>query len=406
MARRKTLTDNMVAKLKSGPTRLTLSDPELRGHYVRVTPTGAKSYCAVTRDPQGNQIWATIGSTDHHSIDEAREIARTAIKRIKAGLPAVEPPPVKPDSFEAVAQNYVERHVRANRLRSRPEIERILNKYIYPVWRDREFVSIRRSDVTKLLDAVQDNHGPRQADYVLALARGIMNWYASRTDDYSSPIIRGMGRVDPKNRKRARILDDNEIRAVWKVAEDNGAFGAIVRLALQTAQRREKLASMRWQDVTIDGAWDIPSEEREKGSGGMLVLPEAALDIIRAQDRVGENPHVFAGRGEGHFKGFSPCKRAFDEKVTKALDGKEFEPWQIHDLRRTSRSLMARAGVRPDIAERVMGHALIGIEAVYDRHSYRDEKADALKRLAGQIETILHPATENVVPISAGTQKT
>ena len=52
--------------------------------------------------------------------------------------------------------------------------------------------------------------------------------------------------------------------------------------------------------------------------------------------------------------------------------------WTIHDLRRTARSLMARAGVRPDIAERVLGHAIAGVEGVYDRHTYTDEKAEAL----------------------------
>ena len=62
---------------------------------------------------------------------------------------------------------------------------------------------------------------------------------------------------------------------------------------------------------------------------------------------------------------------------------------------------MARAGVRPDIAERVMGHAITGVEGVYDRHTYRDEKADALKRLAGLIALILDPATDNVTPLHA-----
>jgi hypothetical protein len=60
---------------------------------------------------------------------------------------------------------------------------------------------------------------------------------------------------------------------------------------------------------------------------------------------------------------------------------------------------MSRAGVRPDISERVMGHAIQGVEGVYDRHSYRDEKADALNRLAGLIEMILNPPDENVVAI-------
>jgi len=103
---------------------------------------------------------------------------------------------------------------------------------------------------------------------------------------------------------------------------------------------------------------------------------------------------VFAGRGDGHFSGWSPCKRSFDAKA-------KVEPWVIHDLRRTARSLMSRAGVRPDVAERVMGHAIQGVEGVYDRHPYRDEKRDALNKLAGLIALILDPPAENVTPLHA-----
>ena len=71
--------------------------------------------------------------------------------------------------------------------------------------------------------------------------------------------------------------------------------------------------------------------------------------------------------------------------------------WTLHDLRRTARSLMSRAGIRPDIAERVPGHAIRGVEGVYVRHSYREEKAHALKALAGLIENILAPADSKVV---------
>ena len=60
---------------------------------------------------------------------------------------------------------------------------------------------------------------------------------------------------------------------------------------------------------------------------------------------------------------------------------------------------MARAGGRSEVAERVMGHAIEGVEGVYDRHSYLDEKKDALERLAGLVKTILSPPDKNVVPI-------
>jgi integrase len=393
---RKSLTDKGAAALKPRGKRYAEPDPELRGFYVRVQPSGAKSFVAVTPNPHGKQVWTTIRNV--LSIKEAREQARIIIKRVRAGLPAFDTPPVKPDTFEDIAEQWLKRHVRAKKLRSEGEVTRLLRAHVYPAWKDRAFLNIWRSDVAALLDEVEDDHGARQADYVLAIVRGIMNWYATRHDNYVPPIVKGMRRTNPKERARARILADDEIRLIWKQAEANGTFGALIRLLLLTAQRREKVASMRWQDVSIDGTWTIAAEAREKGTAGELVLPPAAVEIIRAQPHIGDNLHVLAGRGNGHINGYSKAKRLFDAK----LPG--IPHWQLHDLRRSARSLMARAGVRPEIAERVLGHALQGVEHVYDRHGYSDEKADALQRLAVLIDGIIHPR-ENVVPIPKGKKR-
>ena len=76
----------------------------------------------------------------------------------------------------------------------------------------------------------------------------------------------------------------------------------------------------------------------------------------------------------------------------------DMAPWVLHDLRRTARSLLSRAGILPHIAEQVLGHAIRGVEGTYDRHPYADEKADALNRLAGLVERIASPI-DNVVPL-------
>jgi integrase len=220
-----------------------------------------------------------------------------------------------PQRFASVAENWFQRHVEAKGLRSKIETRRYLDKYILPAWGGRDFTSIRRGDVAKLLDEIEDTAGPVAADNALKRVSTVCSWYAARHEDYASPVIKGMKRSSTKERARDRILSDDEIRAVWKVAEANGSFGALVRLLLLTAQRREKVAAMRWQDISLDGTWAIPAEDREKGNAGELVLPEAALAIIRQQPRFAENPHVFAGRGGSHLSGYSKSKVSLDAKV-------------------------------------------------------------------------------------------
>jgi hypothetical protein len=72
--------------------------------------------------------------------------------------------------------------------------------------------------------------------------------------------------------------------------------------------------------------------------------------------------------------------------------------WTLHDLRRTARSLMSRAGILSDHAERCLGHVIGGVRGVYDRHEFHAEKKRAYEALAAQIERIVNPQ-DNVVPL-------
>lgn len=399
-----------ISLAKPHPTkRTTISDPDTRGLFVRITPRGVKTFTVVAVNPSGKQVWTAIGGVDEISLDDAREKAKEAVRRIKAGLPAVEKvrAPQRMRTFEDVRDDFLKRHVRKEGqasvgLRSSREIHRIFcgakfakwmgggsngaapaveSPYIPKGWHDRPFEEIRRIDVTELLDQVQDECGSRQADAVLAQLSSLFNWYASRSDDYVSPIVRGMKRTKAKEHQRRRVLDDDEVRALWVAAGKSGTFGAFVRIALLTGQRREKVVSMKWSDVA-DGVWTIATEEREKGNAERLKLSTLALEVINGQPRVESNPYVFAGRGSKAMAAFSQQKSDLDKMAP-------ITSWVIHDLRRTARSLMARARVDREIAERVLGHVIPGVEGVYDRHSYFKEKADALEKLANLVKDIL-----------------
>ena len=113
---------------------------------------------------------------------------------------------------------------------------------------------------------------------------------------------------------------------------------------------------------------------------------------------------MFPSRAKTPFSGFGKSKAALDKAVLAAMKkhakkGVKVEPlpnWTLHDLRRTAKTLMVRAGVRPDISERVLGHVIAGVEGTYDRHSYADEKRDALEKLAVMVERILNHLSSNV----------
>jgi integrase len=362
-----------------------MNDPEQRSLFLRIPPRGPVSYTVIVK-VRGRQTWAAIGTTDDFGIDEARERARTAIKRVKVGQQAVPPPPKPPQSVTVTAENWLTRHVNKNKLRSAYETRRIVGTYIVPHIGDADFVALRRSDIVAFLDVIEDKHGAATADAVLSTLRSIASWVQKRSDDYVPPFARGMRRVPKQQHQRSRVLSDDELQTVWRAAENAGRLGAIIRLLLLTGQRCAKVYRMRWADISPDGVWTIPSEPREKGNGGRLKLPPAALGIIKSQPHFASSAFVFPQLPS------SRTMQAFKKRCD--ID------FRLHDLRRTSRTLLSRIGIAHNIAESVLGHVLPGVSAVYDRHSFEPEKAFALERLATTIQQLVYP-TDNVVALEA-----
>jgi integrase len=379
------LTDKQIAQLVRKAKRYVIADPVQRGLYLRIPPDGPIVFTAVARGPGGRQIWTTIGTTAETDVDLARSKAREIISRIKSGLPPVEPPKPAPDSVAVVVQNWVARVVEKNAHRTANETRRIVRKYILPHLGQRVFSELKRSEITVWLDEIEDRHGARMADCSLKVLRAVANWMQTRGDDYVSPFVRGMKR--DTSTPRERTLTDDEIREFWKATSATDT-GACLRLLLLTAQRRSKVLEMKWQDISLDGVWTIRTEAREKGNAGALKLPEVALDLIRKQPRMAGSDRIF------HFK-----ETTLDD-AEAAIGG----DWTIHDLRRTARSLMSRAGVLSEHAERVLGHAIGGVEGIYDRHQYDAEKALALEKLAALVERIINPPADNVVAIGGGSR--
>lgn len=289
-------------------------------------------------------------------------------------------------TFRAIAENYFDQH--ASKLRSAVDIRGNLDRYLLAEFGDKQIGDISRADITRLLDRIAAK-APVQADRVLALLRKLMNWHETRDDAFSSPIVRGMARTRPAQRARSRVLSDEEIRLVW--SQTIGTYGDIVRMLLLTAQRRDEVAQMGFSQIDAGGLWTIPAERYKSGRPQYVPLPRQARALVASRPSVDGSDLAFGAERDPHkiFKGWSKSKSQLDERITRANGGEAPPNWTLHDLRRTARTLMSRAGVRPEIAERVLGHAISGVEGVYDRHAYVDEKRAALQALADLLDEIL-----------------
>jgi integrase len=399
----KILTPITIRNLRPGTERYEVPDAGCRGLRVVVFPSGCKSFVTRFRY-RGLARKLTLGpalidgtvaepSVEPQldtplTLSAARELCARALRQAKSG---VDPTVLKRkqreastaaqgDTLQAIAEEYLRRE--GPRLRTLSQREADLELLYEPLGR-LPVAEIKRGQYHRVLDRIADTRGPVRADRVLAGVKRLLSWHAERSD-FISPLGRGGRRMSPKELARSRVLTDEELRKLWTAAEIYpGPFGAYLCFTMLTATRRGESAGLRRGELSDDGrTWIIPGARYKSKHDTLIPLSETAQKIIAAQPVLGE--FVFSADGSRPLGGFDKRKAEFD-KVAGVHD------YRLHDLRRSSRTLLSRAGIPTDIAERALGHAKAGVRATYDRFEYAAEKRNAFERLAQMIEHIVRP---------------
>jgi integrase len=391
------LTDGFVksATAKDGAERTIYWDASLPGFGLMVTSGGHKSFVCQYRAGRRSRRLTIGRASDALTLAKARSQAKAVLGKAAVGGDPLEERQKAArdtsDSLQSVAEEYLRREERAGQLRTLDQRRAMLKRLVYPRLGARPIHEIKRTDIVRMLDKIEDSSGARTADYTLAVLRRIMNWHAGRSDDFRSPIVRGMARTKPKERARERVLSDTELKAVWNAAEAApGPFGCLVQFLLLTAARRMEAAGLRRSELE-NGDWVLPASRNKTKVDLVRPLAAEARALIAELPIIGEAGLVFTTNGKAPLSAFSKFKRDFDKRCG-------ITNWTLHDLRRTARSLMSRAGVPSDHAERCLGHVIPGVRGTYDRHEYYAEKQRAYEMLAAQIGRIIDPQP-NVVPL-------
>lgn len=450
---RVTLTDYKLSQLKPAPAgaRRMIYDQIVPSLAVRVTDAATTdgkaasvSFVVIGRRKGHRQtIYHRIGSYPNVKLAAARNAARTVLENFINGQHPREIAEAKrldeaqrrKDTVGTVADEFIRRHV--SNLRSARSTEAIIRHELLgqsprrqkdadgkPVvewvndkdarWRDRPITSITRRDVVELVEKIIDRGSRHQARKAFAHASKLFGWALER-DTYGlegNPLSDvKVANLVGKPKKRTRVLEDDELRYVWRAAKRIGyPFGTLAQVLALDGQRLREISSARWPEI-IGNVLTVPGERMKGKVAHTVPLTPAVLALLDTIPRFTDGDFIFSTTGgKRPVSGFSKAKAKLNQEIAKLRteDGIKtpISPWTYHDLRRTARTRMSGLGVRPDIAEMVIAHRQTGIHEVYDLHTYDAEKRDALARWEHALLAIVEPKrakeeeAENVV--SAG----
>ena len=363
-------------------------DAAFPGFGVKVTPKGRKVFVVLYRTGgAGSRLRKyTIGPHGRVTLHQAR-VAAQKVSAAKLGgrdLAAEKREAgrrIAADRAEDLLETFIVQHVSQNR--SAYEISRLLRREMGKPWSGRSIHEITKRDVVDVISAIEQRGAPGTANKTLKVIKTFLRWCVGRAVLDRSPA-EGVP-MPAKVVTRDRVLTDGELaQVILAVRQMSGPYGGIVELLALTGQRREEVAAMTWGELDLHRrVWTLPKSRTKNAKEHAVHLSEQSMDVLLRTTVRG--PFVFTVRGSKPFREFSRTKRQIDE-----LSG--VTGWRLHDLRRTCVSGMARLGVAPHVADKILNHqsgTISGVAAVYQRHEFLAERQVALDLWGAHIGRLL-----------------
>jgi integrase len=387
------LTKSTIDSLPTPPSDTVYWDAALPGFGIKVTPKGHKVFIVLYRTGgAGSKLRRyTIGPYGRVTLHQARIAAQKVFAaRLEGRDPAAEKRERKrraaADRVEDLLEAFIEQRLSQNR--SGGEIARLLRREIGRAWAGRGIHEIGKRDVVEVISAIEQRGAPVAANKTLKSIKTFLRWCVGRAILDQSPAE---GVPSPaKEVSRDRILSDDELaRVILAARQVDDRYGAIVELLVLTGQRREEVARLAWDELDLaQRIWTIPKSRTKNAKPHVVQLADQTIAVLKRMEKQG--PHVFAFHGVKPFQDFSRAKRKLDELS-------EVTGWRLHDLRRTCVSGMARLGIAPHVADKILNHqsgTITGVAAVYQRHEFLRERKDALERWGAHVAKIAMEVSE------------
>lgn len=384
------------AKAKGGRSEFRIKGA--RNLVLRVTPHGTKSWLYVYRSPATGR-WAktTLGSYPVLSLAAAKKAALEVAVAINSGKDpiAARLASRNVDTFEQFSQRYMVEHERKNARVGKPsrwtrEVRRLLDADILPAIANHRIDAVTKGDVSRIVEAVAARGSLVAADRVLGIVRSIFNWGVATGRLDINPTS-GLGKRNA-SKPRDRVLNDDELRTLWRALETTPKLSAQVRDALRLQlllglRIGEALGTAK-SEIDLDKhIWTIPGVRTKSGREHRLPLSDHAASIIQAaMESVPSSPWLFPSPFDGTPVRAESASRAL-LRLRRRID---IQNLGTHDLRRTCATRLGDMGVEEGVIGRILNHAPSTVTGKHYNHARLFEPMrQALEAWADELERLI-----------------
>lgn len=249
--------------------------------------------------------------------------------------------------------------------------------HVLPRFADHHIGDLRRAEIHEMLDELVAGGRTGTAREVKKQLSRFYTWAVDREMTDVNPVF-AMKRPDlAPTTEAGRALEDDELRAIWRAAEEmRYPFGSLYQLLMLTGQRRSEWACARRSEINMDERTLEVPRTRYKGRRDHIVphsTPVCAL--LDSFPLWAEDDFYLLSSQAGHrtVAGFSQGKArldAFAERHLRQITGQPNEKmryFRIHDLRVTCETRLANLGFHQEIRDAVLGHAQPLLQKTYNK---------------------------------------
>lgn len=387
------LTDAKLRKLNGKPIPKLIEIPDGGGLSIRITPLGLIVFQYRYRyNNKARRM--TLGSYDEISLKDARDMVQEAKRALADGKD-----PITVKAMEIDAQTsaptvdnclaHWATSAQASRLVKLDYWKRAFARHVSPYVGSMVVDDMQISHWQPVFKRMRENGAETFAGTMLSKLKQAFA-YCVRTEKIKLNPISALRVNDVGTPVKVvkRYFSDDEIGRFWLALEGSNITHQnklLVKLLLLTGARGVELRKAKKGEFDLKNrTWRVPAESSKTRQPFERGLSKDAVLLLN--EAVSLYPDIKQLFPPAISKEDRPMSAGVLLNLAEQIRNEMgVHNWAMHDLRRTAKTKMSELGIPPHVSEKVLGHKLGGVLAVYDQHSYLREQQEALDTLAAHI---------------------